>query len=259
MSYDPRIHHRRSIRLKGYDYSQAGAYFITICTHNRECVLGEVIDGQMHLSQFGKIVVAEWLKTGEIRENVELDVFEVMPNHMHSILVITHQIEIVGATGPVALAGTTDQQPNVVTTIAPNEEIEAIHAEETVATRWVATADETHAVATTDSNQAVNMVQLAEVGVLHPPVAPVLKPGSLGAIMAQFQSIATKKIRKAGLHHFKWQRGYFEHIIRNERALYRIRQYIMNNPANWEYDQENRNNISPEDKKRFWKNFLTEN
>src|SRR5262245_25534987 len=123
MSYNPEIHHRRSIRLKRYDYSQAGAYFITICTHNRACVLGEVIDGQMHLSQFGKIVAAEWLKTGEIRENVELDVFQVMPNHMHSILVITHQIDTVGATQRVALP------------------------------------DETNSVATPKSNEALNTVQ----------------------------------------------------------------------------------------------------
>lgn len=99
MAYDPAIHHRQSIRLKGYDYSQVGAYFVTICVQNRECVLGEVIDGQMHLNQFGKIVAAEWLKTAEVRENVDLDVSVVMPNHMHGILIITHQIGIVAATG----------------------------------------------------------------------------------------------------------------------------------------------------------------
>jgi hypothetical protein len=95
-----------------------------------------------------------------------------------------------------------------------------------------------------------------EIEVLDPPVTPVLKPGSLGAIMAQFQSIATKKIRKARLRHFKWQRGFYDHVIRNERALYRIQQYIINNPANWEYDQENPNGISAEAKKQFWKKFL---
>jgi hypothetical protein len=102
----------------------------------------------------------------------------------------------------------------------------------------------------------VNLVQPAEAEVLHPPVAPVLKPGSLGAIMAQFESVATKKIRKAGLRNFKWQRGFYDHIIRNERALRRIQEYIITNPANWEYDQENQNAISAEAKKRFWKKFL---
>lgn len=220
MSYDPEIHHRRSIRLKGYDYSRAGAYFITICTHDRKCVLGEVIDGQMHLNQFGKIVASEWLKTGEVRENVELDVSVVMPNHMHGILIITHQIETVGAAG-------LDQSPDV----------------------------DTGHIEAAESSDVINSNQATESKAID-PAARILKPGSLGAIMAQFQSIATKKIRKAGLRRFKWQRGYYEHIIRNERALERIRHYIINNPANWEHDQENRNNIAAEEKKRFWKEYL---
>lgn len=244
MSYDPEIHHRRSIRLKGYDYSRAGAYFITICTHDRKCVLGEVIDGQMHLNQFGKIVASEWLKTGEVRENVELDVSVVMPNHMHGILIITHQIETVGAAG-------LDQFPDAV------GQIDAVGA-----TRRVAPTDsdqspdvDTGHIEAAESSDVTNSNQATESKTID-PATRILKPGSLGAIMAQFQSIATKKIRKAGLRRFKWQRGYYEHIIRNERALERIRYYIINNPANWEHDQENRNNISAEEKKRFWKKYL---
>ncbi|GEO04805.1 hypothetical protein AAE02nite_24690 [Adhaeribacter aerolatus] len=88
MAYNPQIHHRRSIRLSGYDYSQAGAYFITLCTHNREHLFGEVVGGTMHLNEYGKIAANEWARTPEIRPQVALDVYVIMPNHMHGILII---------------------------------------------------------------------------------------------------------------------------------------------------------------------------
>ncbi|QNF31572.1 hypothetical protein HUW51_02090 [Adhaeribacter swui] len=88
MAYSPLIHHRRSIRLKGYDYSQAGAYFITLCTHHREHLFGEVKGGEMKLNPFGQIAYENWLKTPQIRPNVALDVFVIMPNHLHGILLI---------------------------------------------------------------------------------------------------------------------------------------------------------------------------
>ncbi|RWX43633.1 REP element-mobilizing transposase RayT [Candidatus Electrothrix aarhusensis] len=89
MAYNPEIHHRRSIRLQGYDYSRAGAYCITLCTHERECLFGEITDGEMHLNNIGRIVADEWLKTPVIRAEIELDEWVVMPNHFHGIMVIT--------------------------------------------------------------------------------------------------------------------------------------------------------------------------
>ena len=88
MTYDLRKHHRRSIRLKGYDYTQAGAYFVTIVTHDRECLFGEVVDGQMRLNPFGEIVREEWFRTAVVRPYVMLapDEFVVMPNHIHGII-----------------------------------------------------------------------------------------------------------------------------------------------------------------------------
>ena len=80
--------HRKSIRLKDYDYSQAGAYFVTICTNDKGCAFGEINDGEMHLNDIGKIVESEWMKTGEIRKNVLIDEFFVMPNHLHGIIII---------------------------------------------------------------------------------------------------------------------------------------------------------------------------
>ncbi len=87
--YNPQIHHRRSIRLKGYDYSQAGAYFITICTHNRECLFGQIVNSEMHLNEYGETVRDEWEKSTHIRAEIELGEFVVMPNHFHGIVLIT--------------------------------------------------------------------------------------------------------------------------------------------------------------------------
>lgn len=89
MPYDPFKHHRRSIRLRGYDYSQAGAYFITICEVNRECIFGDIIDGEMRPNQFGEIILKWWNELPNYYAPVELDEFVVMPNHMHGIIVIT--------------------------------------------------------------------------------------------------------------------------------------------------------------------------
>lgn len=180
--YDPAKHHRRSIRLKGYDYTQAGAYFVTIVTRERELLFGEVINGEMRLNAHGRVVESEWLRTAEVRPNVELDAFVVMPNHLHGILIIRN-----------------DAQSRVG------------------ASRHVGASQ-----------------RLAPTG----PVA-----GSLGAIMAQFKSICTKRINRT--RHTPgapvWQRNYYERIVRNERELNAIRQYIRHNPARWADDMENPN------------------
>jgi len=92
--FDPDRHHRRSIRLKGYDYTQPGAYFITICTRDRVCLFGEVIDGEMRLNPLGEIVRQCWWAIPEHFSHVVLDEFVVMPNHVHGIIVImaTHDV-----------------------------------------------------------------------------------------------------------------------------------------------------------------------
>lgn len=94
--FNPDIHHRRSIRLQGYDYSRAGAYFVTICAHNRECLFGDIIDGEMRLNDFGRIVAAEWIRSGELRSEIETGEYVVMPNHFHGIVMID---DTVGANG----------------------------------------------------------------------------------------------------------------------------------------------------------------
>jgi putative transposase len=86
--FDPKKHHRRSIRLKGYDYSSAGAYYVTIVVQGRDCLFGEIIDGEMHLNEYGKIVQKWWNEIPNHFPHVKLGAFVIMPNHVHGIIFI---------------------------------------------------------------------------------------------------------------------------------------------------------------------------
>ena len=88
MPYDPDKHDRQSIRLPGWDYRTPAAYFITVCTHEQRCILGTVTRGRMYLNACGRIVAEEWKRSPSIREEIEIDAFIVMPNHMHGIVII---------------------------------------------------------------------------------------------------------------------------------------------------------------------------
>ena len=182
MKPNPGRHRRRSIRLKDYDYSQAGAYFITICTQNGRYLFGDVVNSEIRLNELGQVVEIEWLKTAEIRENVELDEFVVMPNHFHGILVI-----IGDGRGTACRAPTFEQFGKSLS-------------------------------------------------------------GSLPTIVRSFKSAAAKHINEMrstpGVP--IWQRNYYEHVIRSEDDLNHIREYIVNNPVNWDLDEENPQNIARE-------------
>ena len=98
MAYNPKKHNRRSTRLKGYDYSLPGLYFVTICTQNRVCLFGEVTDGNTILNRWGRIARDQWQKTETIRDNVALEAFVVMPNHVHGIIqIVGPDNDVVGA------------------------------------------------------------------------------------------------------------------------------------------------------------------
>ena len=184
MEFDFNRRSRRSIRLKGFDYSSPGKYFLTICTLNRDCLLGEIYEGKMILSAAGKIVHKEWLRTPMVRSGIDLDAFIIMPNHLHGIISICMR------------RGDPMERPEVL-------------GEDGRAPRRVA------------------------------PTAPVLKPNTIGAMIGQFKSISTKSIRESSCSGFYWQRNYYEHIICNESELNQIRKYILDNPANWNEDQDN--------------------
>jgi len=104
MKYNPDKHYRHSIRLKDYDYSRAGAYFVTLCSFNRECILGDVVGGEVRLNDIGAIAQREWVRSSEIRSEVHLDEFVLMSNHLHGIVLILGN-DIVGATGGRPLGG----------------------------------------------------------------------------------------------------------------------------------------------------------
>ncbi|MGC8827782.1 MAG: transposase [Anaerolineae bacterium] len=160
MSSEPGKRHRRSLRLKGYDYSLLGAYFITLCTVDREPLFGRVVRGEMRLNRFGRLVEFTWYDLPNHVPNIQLDAFVVMPNHVHGI------IFIVAATEPAALYGL----PEIVRQL------------KTFSARHINAARGT-------------------------PGIPV------------------------------WQRSYWDHIIRDERALERIRNYILSNPTRWQEDR----------------------
>ena len=179
-------HNRHSIRLKGYDYSSAGMYFVTICIQGRECVLGDVKDGKIILSDYGRIVKKCWNDLPHHYPHIQLDVFIVMPNHVHGI------IWIMGNVG----AGL---QPALIrpdgTGLKP---------------------------APTKTSQKITRHGLPE-------------------IIRAFKTFSARKINqirnRSGTKF--WQRNYYEHIIRDEKELNAIREYIVGNPLNWENDYDN--------------------
>lgn len=175
-----------SARHPTWEYTSPGYYFVTICTGRRIHYFGNVVNGDMILSQAGQIVADEWNKTEHIRSRVTLDAWVVMPNHMHGIVVIL----------------TDELSTNNVSTQTGRDEAPP---------------------------------RLYDEKIKNQRISP--RPNSLGAIIGQFKSKCTKRIRQAGVPQFSWQPRYHDHIIRNDRALQRIRQYIRCNPANWQTDR----------------------
>ena len=187
-SYDPEKHHRRSIRLKGYDYAQEGVYFVTVCTQNRACLVGAVADGEMQLNNAGQIAKAAWDDMPARFPSVRLDAFIVMPNHVHGIIIVGAQFIAPPKTPPTNVGAQFIVPP--------------------------------------DGFGATNP------GVMN--YAP-----TLGDMVRAYKAASTRLIRQAGTPDFAWQRNYYEHVIREEESLNRIRQYILDNPARWEFDLEN--------------------
>ena len=164
---------RRSIRLRGYDYSQAGVYFVTLVVQDRACLFGQVVDGDMRLSNTECLVTDAWQWLETQYPYVVLDEFVVMPNHLHGLIMIT---------------------------------------------------DDT-----------------CRGGSRTAPTSPAVRRKPLGRLIGAFKTVSTKRVNLAhGLSGSPlWQRNYFEHVVRTEDSLTKIRQYIHDNPARWELDGEN--------------------
>jgi putative transposase len=169
------LRNRRSIRLSHFDYRSPMAYFVTVCSHGKRCVFGEIVDGFMMKNPLGDVVEEEWLRTAELRPHVELDAAVVMPNHFHGILLFTNAEEGTARHAPTARAFA----------------------------------------------QAV--------------------PNSLASVVGSFKSAASRRINelRGTPGEPVWQRNYYEHVIRDERDLEQVREYILNNPARWDLDREN--------------------
>jgi len=206
--YDPTRHHRRSIRHPGYDYTSPGPYFVTICVQNRECLLGDLYDWEMHRNQWGEIVEEEWLQLTKRFPLVVLDAHMVMPNHFHGIIGITEP---------------------------PSD------ADESEAGRGVVPTPVSTPIPTPVPTPIPTPVSTPE-GEETSPLR--LIPGSLGQVMAYFKYQSTKRINALrGAPGVRvWQRNYYDRIVRNDRALAAIRQYIYDNPANWALDPDNPDN-----------------
>ena len=181
MKYNPEIHHRKSIRLKEYDYSQAGYYFVTICAQNKEHLFGKINDGVMILNEFGEIVNNYIQDIPTHFPNSYFDYYCIMPNHIHLIIIIDDHSRDTACRVPTEAFGF--------------------------------------------------------------PVS-----GSLPTIIRSLKSAITKRINEIrnNLRSSVWQRNYYEHIIRNDKELYEIRNYIENNPLNWSEDEYNIQPFHPE-------------
>lgn len=232
MTYDSQKYHRRSLRLKGYDYSQAGAYFITVCVEDRACLFGDVVDGQMHLNDAGRTVMEEWNALPVRFPSVELDVFGVMPNHIHGIIVME-----AGRKESAAVA-----RPGATSVDMGPGQFER------------APVGATLVVALDPHGSVVGECESAAVARSRAPDPPGPVMGEcesasvprVGDIVGAFKSLTTVTyihgVKHSGWPPFRgrlWQRNYHEHIIRNEESLNLIRQYILDNPACWESDEEN--------------------
>ena len=218
MRSHPERHHRRSIRLKGYDYRQAGAYFVTICTQDRAFLFGQVVHDEMELNDAGKMVYDVWNDLPAFYPGVQTDAFIVMPNHIHGIIIL------VGADRRVC----PDSGPRVCPDSGPR------------------VCPDSGPRVCPDSGPRACPGQPQELG--QPQgVAPTL---GLPDVVHRFKTMTTKRyadgVKRLGWKPFRgrlWQRNYYEHIIRNEESLNRIREYILTNPMRWELDRENAHRV----------------
>ncbi|MGQ9490353.1 MAG: transposase, partial [Anaerolineae bacterium] len=238
--------HRRSIRLPGYDYTQPGAYFVTFCTYQAEELFGQVVNGVMVLNAYGEIAQREWLASAAIRREIALDAFVIMPNHGHAVVWILPDDAQGGMPFGRTPSGRTPfgwtpfgwtpfgRTPFGRTPFGRTPSAPTVDLTGRTPSGWTP-------FGRTPSAPTVDPTGRTPSG--RTPSAPTVQrsPKSLGALMAGYKSAVTRQINilrnTPGLP--VWQRNYYEHIIRTERALNAIRQYILDNPARWHLDKYN--------------------
>jgi REP element-mobilizing transposase RayT len=203
------VHHRKNIRLQGYDYSQAGGYYVTIVMPERECLFGEIVGEEMILNEAGKMVEKWWNVLPDKFPSVTADAFVVMPNHFHGIIFITVGADLRVGPGSVEMGDGSEKGEHVGSPL---------------------------------QDDGMDNQMGAHTG------APLPQPNApLSQIVQWFKTMTTNEyIRGVKQLHWMpfigklWQRNYYEHIIRNEGDYERIFNYIATNPSNWAEDEENR-------------------
>jgi putative transposase len=189
---------RQSIRLRGFDYSSNGAYFVTICSYQKEQVFGSITENTMCCNDWGDIVLEEWQRTSVLRDNVQLDEFVIMPNHVHGIIWINSPTQTVAARRASPTNGEL-QKP----TFAQKElAISKGHLHSTIKSG-----------PTSGSLGAI-----------------------VGAFKSAVTKRINQSRGLSGIT--VWQRDFWERVIRNDAELERIQMYIMNNPSQWLQDED---------------------
>jgi len=183
-------------RLEGYDYTRNGAYFITVCTRNKIPCFGAICDGEMILSETGIIVNDCWLKIQEHFPNTCLDEFIIMPDHLHGIIIIESKSD-----SHIPINDLFETPKLGVSTWLSN---------------WTMKSETPRLGVSTRLNSG----------------NPYWKSNSIGSIINQFKRICTIKTKSSGLD-LIWQPRFYDHIIRSDNELNRIRTYIKDNPINW--------------------------
>lgn len=214
---------RKSVRLKNYDYSQGGFYFVTICTKKKEYYFGNIVNEKMVLNEMGQMAQKCWIEIPWHFDNVLLDEYVIMPNHIHGIICINDDKQR-GNDGDIA--GNTKGCFEEITNVYDNDLV---------------------------GNKQNNDVGNNVVGNRHACSLPEnacslpnnnkRKYEKLPVIIGSFKSSVTRCIHRMQTEtYFAWQKSYYDHIIRDENAFNSIRQYIVNNPLKWELDRENKTN-----------------
>lgn len=249
MGYNPERHNRHSIRLRNYNYANAGVYFITICCKNRNCLFGEIIAKKMILNKFGKIAYNEWVKTVKIRSNVKLHEFIAMPNHFHGI------VEILWNGGNGVGVGFGENESGVGGDIGVcGNELGVCENKWGIgenkwgvcntplrgcgyATNMLQSPSNTIGAIVRGYKSAVTkqIYEFNRRGVLHTPHLPSNSPPHL-PIHFQPDSPSPNQHPTHNEYQSVWQRNYYEHIIRTETEFARIAKYIRNNPIVWKKD-----------------------
>ena len=252
--YNPKYHHRRSIRLKGYDYTQAGLYFITICCQNRACLFGEIVNHEMILNDAGKMVLKWYYELENKFADIRCHEIIVMPNHVHFIIenavgadlrVCPHDISDAHVGADLRVCPLKDSDEHIGSPVRVGlddnygEKDNPGEGDKSVEHRDA--GEHGNSGEHGDSGEHGNAGEHGNGGE-HGEVGEH-KGSPLSRVVQWFKTMSTNEyirgVKNNNWQRFAgklWQRNYYERIIRNDKAYQTISQYIINNPSKWNKD-----------------------